>query len=102
MQQWYPPKNHDGSTPVSPGSPLAIGHGPGDTAGDTFMFKFREGAEKETGFLKVFVSTQYVDMSYILQGSLDGHRPTDRGVIRGKPSMRHDWNGVIYAVTWLR
>ncbi|KAJ6505179.1 hypothetical protein C8R45DRAFT_1181219 [Mycena sanguinolenta] len=66
IQSWYlPPHHHKAAGPAS--EIVTVGYGAG--GGYPIQFLLEEGKNRDTSFLKVFVSTTYVDMSYMEQAS---------------------------------
>jgi hypothetical protein len=51
------------------GEPAKVTVGYGAGGGDSIEFTLSPGEVSDTGFLKLFVSTSYVDMDWISQGS---------------------------------
>lgn len=49
-------------------SDFAVGYG--SAGGETLQFSLDEGVDSDIGFLKLFVSTKYVDMSILKQSFL--------------------------------
>ncbi|KAF8196369.1 caspase domain-containing protein [Mycena galopus ATCC 62051] len=71
IQAWYTPPSPTMSAPLlstSHGEPtrFPIGYGVG---GEPFEFLLSPGQKMDTGFLKVFVSTKYIDLGWIEQES---------------------------------
>ncbi|KZT70653.1 hypothetical protein DAEQUDRAFT_764523 [Daedalea quercina L-15889] len=72
IQSWYMPHSQTMLPPLprkgdSP-SRLPIGYGASGT--DSLRFSLPQGAKMDSGFLKVFVSTTYVDMRSVQQSSI--------------------------------
>ncbi len=84
-------KNVDVSLP--PGESLTIGYGASGTV--PHMYTLREGQDVDVGFLKLFISTEYMDLSGIVQGS-----PFNiiRGAQRAAPESRYMWDSMCVAV----
>ncbi|PBK59440.1 hypothetical protein ARMSODRAFT_899250 [Armillaria solidipes] len=99
ISSYYQPgsakKNVDVSLP--PGESLAIGCGASGTVPHTY--KLREGQDVDVGFLKLFYSTEYLDLSGIVQGS-----PFNiiRGAQRAAPESRYLWDSMCVAVVQKR
>ena len=53
--------------PLAVGSKLTIGYGSGGGRG--FKFKLSEGKDVDVGYLKLFLTTKYIDYSYVAQDS---------------------------------
>ena len=81
-------------------SSLQIGYAKDGT--DSIEFSIPEGADADTGFLKIFLSTSYVDMHHIVQDAepaSDTHAP--RGA-RQKPNphvFKDDWDEWLGIIT---
>lgn len=77
---------------------LAINHG---TDSDTVLrFSRTDGSKRETGFLKIYVSNVYIDMSSIAQASpFEGSPATDRAVQKEKVTKTAGWSSTVYALT---
>ena len=60
-------KYGDVKPPLAVGSNLTIGYGSGGGRG--FKFYLREGEDVDVGFLKLFLTTYYIDYSYVAQAS---------------------------------
>ena len=98
-QDWYhPPSKETGS--LKQGRELAIGYG--TDIQETLKFSLAEGVEKETGFIKVFVSNVYVDMSSVAQRSPLLERVGERGAAKVPMQVLSGWNSRIYALTVAR
>ena len=82
--------------PLAQNGELPIGYG--TDVQDTLMFSLAEGTQEETGFIKVFVSNVYVDMSSIAQSSPLA-RVDERGVAKVPMQVLPGWNSMIYALT---
>lgn len=67
--------------PLSPGGSLSIGYGSGGSA--PFTYYIEEGQTVDVGFLKLFVTSEYVDFSNIPQVS-----PFERGRKSGRPQKK--------------
>jgi len=93
----YRPPSKGGNPPLpkkrgdQPGR-LPIGYGASETG--SIRFSLPEGASKDTGFLKIFVSTSYVDTSGVEQDALDTRGPhiTPR-------SINDNWYSSVYVLT---
>ncbi|KAJ7919727.1 hypothetical protein B0H13DRAFT_1605989, partial [Mycena leptocephala] len=66
VQSWYLPPHHQ-EAPVPASETVTIGYGAG--GGYPIQFLLEDGKIRDTGFLKVFVSTKYVDTGYMEQAS---------------------------------
>ena len=53
--------------PLAVGGNLTIGYGSGGAKG--FKFNLSEGRDVDVGFLKLFLTTYYIDYSYVAQKS---------------------------------
>jgi hypothetical protein len=78
--------NHEVVPPLRPKGRLTIGYGsngsdkvhPGGSG--PFVYECRPGQDVDVGFLKLFLSNQYIDLSTLLQGVTTA---LDEGNIRG-------------------
>ena len=52
--------------PLQPNGSVTVGYGSGEVP---YVFKLDKGQDVEVGFLKLFLSTEYVDLSDIPQSS---------------------------------
>ncbi|KAF7333994.1 hypothetical protein MVEN_02304000 [Mycena venus] len=66
IQSWYLPPHHQTAPGPAPET-VTVGYGAG--GGYPIQFLLEEGKNRDTGFLKVLLSTKYVDMRYMEQGS---------------------------------
>lgn len=98
-QEWYRPPNNK-TDPLEPGRELAIGYG--TDIQETLKFSLAEEIKKETGFIKVFVSNVYVDMSSIAQRSPLLDKVGGRGAAKVPMQVLSGWNSRIYALTVAR
>ncbi|KAK0440550.1 hypothetical protein EV421DRAFT_1737216 [Armillaria borealis] len=80
-------KDVDVSLP--PGESLAIGYGASGTV--PHMYTLRQGQDIDVGFLMLFFSTEYMDLSGIVQ---DSPFTESRGGTRAAPESRHLWNAI--------
>jgi len=78
-------------------SELKVGYGETDV--ETFQFTLADGISADVGFLRLFVSTTYVDMSVLEQQS-----PflIARGVAMTKPPVMDIWNAWTYVFKTVR
>ena len=78
-------------------SELKIGYGQADV--EAFQFTLADGIPADVGFLKLFVSTTYVDMSILEQQSpfLVAH-----GGSRMKPPVMDIWDAWTYVLKMVR
>ncbi|KAH9923544.1 caspase domain-containing protein [Fomitopsis serialis] len=97
IQPWYlPPNSSDSANAPLPSKSgdqpgqLCIGYGNGGV--DAFEFSLPSGAERDTGFLKIFVSTHYVDMRGIQQDGLDD---AERGVKQTPVKPLAVWDSLV-------
>ncbi|KAK0234529.1 hypothetical protein EDD85DRAFT_922629 [Armillaria nabsnona] len=99
ISSYYQPgsakKNVDVSLP--PGESLAIGYGASGTV--PHMYTLRDGQDVDVGFLKLFYSTEYLDLSGIVQGS-----PFNiiRSAKRAVPDSKYLWDSMCVAVVQKR
>ncbi|PBK59428.1 hypothetical protein ARMSODRAFT_899249 [Armillaria solidipes] len=95
ISSYYQPGSAKENVDVSlpPGESLAIGYGASGTV--PHMYTLREGQDVDVGFLKLFFSTEYLDLSGIVQGSpfTEG-----RGGTRAMTESRHLWDAMCVAV----
>ncbi|KZT70649.1 hypothetical protein DAEQUDRAFT_810529 [Daedalea quercina L-15889] len=93
ITEWYHPPNV-AIAPLSRDGKLEIGYGA--DAHETLQFSFGEGVREETGFLKIFVSNVYVDLSGLVQSpwGVGG-----RGVTRVPTRTVAGWNSSTYVLT---
>ncbi len=92
---YYQPGGAKNNTDVSlpPGESLAIGYGASGTV--PHMYTLREGQDVDVGFLKLFFSTQYIDLSGIVQES---PFTESRWGTRATPESRRLWDSMCVAV----
>ncbi|PBK59425.1 hypothetical protein ARMSODRAFT_945614 [Armillaria solidipes] len=99
ISSYYQPgsakKNADVSLP--PGESLAIGYGASGTV--PHMYTLRQGQDVDVGFLKLFFSTEYMDLSGIVQ---DSPFTESRGGERAAPESRRLWDAMCVAVVQKR
>ena len=78
-------------------SELKVGYEKADV--EAFQFTLADGIPSDVGFLRLFVSTTYVDMSVLEQES-----PflVARGVARVKPPVTHTWDAWTYVLKTVR
>ena len=74
---------------------LNIGYGAG--GGDPFEFTLGPNKTTDTGFLKLFVSTKYVDMGWLCQK--DPFDPLARRQMQRKIQATDCWDALFVAVT---
>ncbi|KAJ6566902.1 caspase domain-containing protein [Mycena capillaripes] len=77
------------SSPIRPPSKLAIGYGRGVPG---FKFTIPPGRTSDTGFLKLIVSTKYIDLKWILQESPLGKIHPERIVVRREIRSENVWD----------
>ncbi|KAI0962768.1 hypothetical protein AcW1_000051 [Taiwanofungus camphoratus] len=68
IQDWYLPPARMMAPPLKRMQAVTVGYGAG--GGDPIEFELNQHDESDTGFLKLFVSTFYVDMDHIAQPSV--------------------------------
>ncbi|KAK0440562.1 hypothetical protein EV421DRAFT_1815745 [Armillaria borealis] len=99
ISSYYQPgsakKNVDVSLP--PGESLAIGYCASGTV--PHMYTLRDGQDVDVGFLKLFYSTEYLDLSGIVQGS---PFTVIRGARRVEPESMHLWDSMCVTVVQKR
>ncbi|KAH9923562.1 caspase domain-containing protein [Fomitopsis serialis] len=101
IQHWYLPPGNKVKAPLprrnGDGEPgrLTIGYGAGGT--DSIRFSLPVNVKKDTGFLKIFVSTSYVDMRSIEQNSLVKRK--DRGADKVELPFSDTWVSSVYVLT---
>jgi hypothetical protein len=92
-QSWYQPPSGTIATPLAErrrdGRPSELPVGYGSAGGDALEFSLADGITADIGFLKIFVSTSYVDMSALEQES-PFHAA--RGTKRAKPPSIDLWD----------
>ena len=96
---YYQPGSAKKSVDVSlpPRESLAIGYGASGMV--PHMYTLRDGQDVDVGFLKLFYSTEYVDLSGIVQGSPFN---TTRGAYRTVPESSYLWDSMCVAVVQKR
>src|ERR1700692_415186 len=77
--------------------PTKINLGYGAGGGDPFEFTLHKGQLTDTGFLKLFVSTKYVDMGWLCQQS--PFNPLARRKMMRKVQVTDCWDALFSAVT---
>ncbi|KZT71646.1 hypothetical protein DAEQUDRAFT_90987 [Daedalea quercina L-15889] len=96
IEEWYYPESPSMPAPLRSRNSLKVGYGARDSASArTIEFSVPPGADSDTGFLKLFLSTSYVDMTSICQEGFTGER---QGKMR-KIVERELWSAVTYIVT---
>ncbi|PBK66463.1 hypothetical protein ARMSODRAFT_1021270 [Armillaria solidipes] len=95
ISSYYQPGSAKNNADVSlpPGESLAIGYGASGTV--PHMYTLRKGQAVDVGFLKLFFSTKYLDMSGIVQES---PFTESRGGERAAPESRRLWATMCVAV----
>ena len=79
---------------LPPRGSIALGYGSG--GGAPFVFTFHENLDVGVGFLKLFLSTEYVDLSHLEQTSpLKG---TTRGIKQADLKPIPMWDTIIVPV----
>ncbi|PBK59436.1 hypothetical protein ARMSODRAFT_1027392 [Armillaria solidipes] len=96
ISSYYQPGHAKRDTDVSlpPGDSLTIGYGASGTV--PHMYTLRKGQDVDVGFLKLFFSTEYVDLSGVVQNS-----PFDDVRQSGRPQVRKSlylWHTMCVAV----
>lgn len=74
---------------------LTIGYGAG--GGDPFEFTLGPNQTTDTGFLKLFVSTKYVNMEWLSQS--DPFDPSAKRSMKRKVQVTDCWDALFAAVT---
>ncbi len=96
---YYQPGSAKKNVDVSlrPGESLTIGYGASGTV--PHMYMLRDGQDVDVGFLKLFYSTEYLDLSGIVQGS-----PFNiiRSAKRSAPDNSYLWDSMCVAVVQKR
>ena len=99
-QGWHLPTNENKAPlkKVAEKGHLEIGYGGG--VYDSIKFSLREGVKRESGFLKVFVSTSYVDMSNFVETGYDFETgEVARGASMTKVPRKGGWSASTYVLT---
>ena len=78
---------------------LAIGYGVHTNA---LRFSLPDGADRDVGFLKVFVSTSYVDLSGIQQAGLTTKGGRAAGMETPQLNVQDEWASSVYVLTCRR
>ncbi|KAJ7027242.1 caspase domain-containing protein [Mycena alexandri] len=92
IQSWYLPPHHQKAPGPAPET-VTVGYGAG--GGYPIQFRLEEGKNRDTGFLKVFVSTKYVDMRHMEQESA-GEAPQRLTVVKGlETGIWGAWLGAV-------
>ncbi|KAJ6459838.1 caspase domain-containing protein [Mycena sanguinolenta] len=104
IEAWYTPPTTHVLLPASlhgETTKLPIGHGYG---GNSFEFGLPEGKDIDTGFLKLFVSTEYLDMKWIAQNSPfhPDFNSSGRFIVKRTTEARHVWDAFRYVITLTR
>ncbi|KAJ7301266.1 caspase domain-containing protein [Mycena albidolilacea] len=103
VDAWYKPESPTMEPPLKaksgPGpTRITIGYGAG--GGYAFQFVIPEGVTSDTGFLKLFVSTKYLDMSGVEQPAAADTVIRGRGSHAERPAMAAEiWSAVDAVVT---
>ncbi len=83
----------DADISLPPHTSLTIGYGASGTV--PYMYTLKKGQDVDVGFLKLFFSTDYLDLSDIVQGSpFYGDRSSDRY----QPKKMRLWDTMSVAV----
>ncbi|KJA26999.1 hypothetical protein HYPSUDRAFT_35516 [Hypholoma sublateritium FD-334 SS-4] len=101
IQAWYLPPSHNVDPPLACNACMSLGYGA--NGGDPFSFCLDAGENAGTGFIKVFVSTKYVDMSSLAQLSPFGSSsqvPRDSMTLEAESSGKTlKWASLIAKIT---
>ncbi|SJL15636.1 uncharacterized protein ARMOST_19140 [Armillaria ostoyae] len=95
ISSYYQPGHAKKDTDVSlaPGDSLTIGYGASGTV--PHIYRLRKGQDVDVGFLKLFFSTEYMDLSGVVQNSpFDDVRQSGRPPVR----KRYLWHTMCVAV----
>ncbi|SJL15629.1 uncharacterized protein ARMOST_19132 [Armillaria ostoyae] len=95
ISSYYQPGSakKDADVSLPPGESLAIGYGASGTV--PHMYTLRQGQDVDVGYLKLFFSTEYMDLSGIVQ---DSPFTESRGGERAAPESRRLWDAMCVAV----
>ena len=95
MQLWYEPHSLTMAPPLPRAQltqdgikPTTFGIGYGSSTTDPFEFSLAPGEKRDTGFLKLYVSTKCVEMNFIEQASPLGEQGVARSSKNGPKTTR--------------
>ncbi|KAK0439727.1 uncharacterized protein EV420DRAFT_1169142 [Desarmillaria tabescens] len=90
IHAFYQPGSAEGvDDPLPAGKSWTIGYGTKQRTGP-WTFNVKEGQDVDVGFLKLFFSTEYLDLSAIIQESpFKGYRQRVSPLMRKIPSLYH-------------
>ncbi|KAJ7923528.1 hypothetical protein B0H13DRAFT_2655156 [Mycena leptocephala] len=101
IQDWYLPEGSHVEAPLPSGKRLTLGMG-GERA---FEFTLSAGQEESSGFLKLFVAREFIDLKWIKQGMSPFH---PQFVGTGRLEMKHErlnyltWDALTVTLTMTR
>ncbi|KZT66779.1 hypothetical protein DAEQUDRAFT_739795 [Daedalea quercina L-15889] len=99
IQTWYLPQSNQAAPPLpargGSGDPGRLPIGYGASAADSIKFSLPDNMKRDTGFLKIFVSTTYVDMRSIARDGIDRFR----AVTMEKRPIEDAWDASVYVLS---
>ncbi|KZT71635.1 hypothetical protein DAEQUDRAFT_736504 [Daedalea quercina L-15889] len=95
IQCWYQPESPSMAAPLRAHSSLKVGYG-ARAVESSIQFSVPPGQASDTGFLKMFVATSYVDMELVVQGGFDGWRVAR---LQRAVEQRELWSACTYILT---
>ncbi|KAG8751614.1 hypothetical protein FRC14_007726 [Serendipita sp. 396] len=87
---YYQPATSAGRADPSVPAKQALTIGYGDGGVPAFKYYLREGQDLDIGFIKIFLSTEQVDLSHIRQLSPFNPGGRNAGIGKGKPKATWD------------
>ena len=93
LQSWYHPPAATMDAPLAARSALPVGYGEANI--DALEFSLADGVTSDVGFLRLFVSTTYVDLAILEQSS-----PflAARGGRKAKPPPEEIWDAWTFVL----
>ena len=98
-QIWYGPESPTSARPLQAHSSLKVNYGPRETSKNLIKLVLPPGQSTDSGFVRMFVSTCYVDMKHIVT---QGYKSGRKAVLRGPENQGELWASSTYVLTCQR
>ncbi|KAI0731624.1 caspase domain-containing protein [Fomitopsis betulina] len=99
IQTWYQPESPSSAPPLRAHDSLKANYGLRSTGKELIKLSLPPGKDLDTGFVKLFVSTSYVDMQHIPKR---GYKNWRKAAQRGPAGQGERWSTFTYVLTCQR
>jgi len=101
VTDWYLPPSSTGSAPLRRNSQISLHSG--TSGADLIRFSIPSGRNSDTGFLKIFMTTSWIDMFDIKQLSVMLMKDEPRAAKITSPGLESgQWDSWVYVMTCLK